>query len=322
MGTNSYVLYTLDKLIYKLIKQLQALLAEELGSKLISLWHYEAARTNVLPGAKEVLYYSNSHVLMHDDMCFRFAIEPGQHKVRVNLLEPNRIEHVRGVAAMSGDEAVECALQEVLKGAELVNGLECKLNCATSKVSYVLETEDSFVSAAMLARRGKRGEPGAPAAAAKARAAKFREWMVKRGGEIKAEEAEAAAEAAAKEAVRAATKAAREAEEAKEQQQEEEEGMAGEDGDDDGDDDGEGADAEDGDGDAAMADADGDYIGMEEESEEEEEDGGDGTGNRDKEMEDGQTHNSLMDVLAAAGESGEEEEEGIATEDDDDEDDK
>lgn len=30
-GTNSYVLFTLDKLIYKLVKQFQAILADELG---------------------------------------------------------------------------------------------------------------------------------------------------------------------------------------------------------------------------------------------------------------------------------------------------
>ena len=44
-GTNSYVLFTLDKLIYKMVKQTQAIVADELAMKLVDLHRYEASRS-------------------------------------------------------------------------------------------------------------------------------------------------------------------------------------------------------------------------------------------------------------------------------------
>lgn len=43
---------------------------------------------------------------------------------------------------MSPDES--SALCMVMEGARIINGLECKIACNSSKISYVLDTEDLF----------------------------------------------------------------------------------------------------------------------------------------------------------------------------------
>ncbi|KAK1326115.1 Paired amphipathic helix protein Sin3-like 4 [Acorus calamus] len=41
---------------------------------------------------------------------------------------------------MHGDES--SATLDIMEDIQILNGLECKLSCSTSKVSYVLDTED------------------------------------------------------------------------------------------------------------------------------------------------------------------------------------
>ena len=41
---SSYVLFTLDKLVLKVVKQMQLVLAEEQSHRLVELWKYEDAR--------------------------------------------------------------------------------------------------------------------------------------------------------------------------------------------------------------------------------------------------------------------------------------
>lgn len=41
---SSYVLFTLDKLVQKVVKQVQLVLQEEQSHRLVELWRYEAAR--------------------------------------------------------------------------------------------------------------------------------------------------------------------------------------------------------------------------------------------------------------------------------------
>ena len=43
-GTGSYVLFTLEKLVYKVVKQMQTLLTDDLTHKLYDLYQYEHAR--------------------------------------------------------------------------------------------------------------------------------------------------------------------------------------------------------------------------------------------------------------------------------------
>ncbi|WZZ30241.1 hypothetical protein YC2023_013642 [Brassica napus] len=117
-GNQSYVLFTLNKVIYKLVKQLQAVVADEMDNKLIQLYEYEKSRK---PGRVIIdsVYYENARVLLHDENVYR-----------------NRRPY-------SGLDDLE-ALCKAMEGVEVVNGLECKMSCSSYKVSYVLDTEDFF----------------------------------------------------------------------------------------------------------------------------------------------------------------------------------
>jgi paired amphipathic helix protein Sin3a len=101
IGTQSYVLFTLDKLIYKLVKQvkgigfpstfsfssflpflplsshqivlyfpqLQTVAADEMDNKLLQLYAYEKSRK---PGRLvDIVYHENARVLLHDENIYR-----------------------------------------------------------------------------------------------------------------------------------------------------------------------------------------------------------------------------------------------------------
>jgi len=97
VGIQSYVLFTLDKLIYKLVKQvtyiissflsfqqltifptikmclilfqLQAIAADEMDNKLLQLYAYEKSRK---PGKfVDIVYHENARVLLHDENIYR-----------------------------------------------------------------------------------------------------------------------------------------------------------------------------------------------------------------------------------------------------------
>ncbi|KAI8473859.1 MAG: hypothetical protein J3K34DRAFT_391529 [Monoraphidium minutum] len=232
LGANSYVLFTLDKLVYKLVKHAAAMVADDQTMRLCELYRYEVARR--APPAEEV-YRANTHLFMPDDAnCYRFELtrrpaggaaaaapalkqedgaaappqqngaaaavkaEPGAASggsgggegggggggvaLGVVLMDPDRVEvhpggldsafagYMRGFMAApaggplaardgrvllpraarrggfggegEGGEGAGGALMAALGGVKVSNGLECKISCATSRVSYVLDTED------------------------------------------------------------------------------------------------------------------------------------------------------------------------------------
>jgi paired amphipathic helix protein Sin3a len=69
IGTQSYVLFTLDKLIYKLIKHLQAVAADEMDNKLQQLYAYEKSRKP--EKFLDAVYYENALVLLPDEDIYR-----------------------------------------------------------------------------------------------------------------------------------------------------------------------------------------------------------------------------------------------------------
>ncbi|KAI3875144.1 hypothetical protein MKW92_034901 [Papaver armeniacum] len=175
IGTQSYVLFTLDKLICKLVKQLQTVAADEVDSKLLQLQTYENSRR---PGKfVDLVYHENARVLLHDENIYRFECTSSPTHLSIQLMDCSREKPE--VTAVSMDphfssylhsdflsvlpdrkEAHDVflhrnkrkyALGEEISGAynamdgvRVVNGLECKISCVTSKVSYVLDTEDFF----------------------------------------------------------------------------------------------------------------------------------------------------------------------------------
>jgi len=212
LGANSFVLFTLDKLVYKLVKQLQALLTDDTASKLLLLHAYEAARA---PGAAggdhsagtappplldDAQYAANVAVLLGDEVAFRIASaeagatlhlqvvdcgtearQPGVDTAAGGPLEPRFGDYLRRFlqsgAPAAGDPSGALApppavtdddeeqpddddtpqprrvfLARTLRppvggSVRCANGLECKVSCVHSKVSYVLDTEDVLVAA-------------------------------------------------------------------------------------------------------------------------------------------------------------------------------
>lgn len=175
IGNQSYVLYTLDKLIYKLVKQLQAVATDEMDSKLLQLYDYEKSRK---PDKYiDSVYYENAHVLLHDENIYRFECSSGPSQLSIQLMDDGNVKPE--VVAVSVDpyflsylhneylsvfpirkesptvlmrrnkrkyaETDECsAACMAMEDVDVINGLECKMSCNTSKISYVLDTEDFF----------------------------------------------------------------------------------------------------------------------------------------------------------------------------------
>jgi len=166
LGNNAYMLFTLDKLLLKLMKQLQALQNDDLSMKLRALYAYEKSRGTAF---RDDVYHANACVLLHEETCYR--IEYGEGQMSLQLMEGGLDKSELSVGAMdstfaeylylflqsqasrddkrgvfltrnlrNGGEKEEESLVEVC----VYNGLECKISCNTSKVSYVLDTEDLF----------------------------------------------------------------------------------------------------------------------------------------------------------------------------------
>ncbi|CAK9139177.1 unnamed protein product [Ilex paraguariensis] len=70
IGNQSYVLFTLDKLIYKLVKQLQSVAGDEMDNKLLQLYEYEKSRG--IKKYDDSVYCENTHVLLHEGSIYRF----------------------------------------------------------------------------------------------------------------------------------------------------------------------------------------------------------------------------------------------------------
>uniref|UniRef100_A0A7S0GW34 Histone deacetylase interacting domain-containing protein n=1 Tax=Micromonas pusilla TaxID=38833 RepID=A0A7S0GW34_MICPS len=71
LGANSYVLFTLDKLVFKIVKQIQALAQDDVAAKLRRLAEYEKARG--IGAFSEAVYHANASVLLMDEPCYRIG---------------------------------------------------------------------------------------------------------------------------------------------------------------------------------------------------------------------------------------------------------
>ncbi|XP_024018495.1 paired amphipathic helix protein Sin3-like 2 isoform X1 [Morus notabilis] len=173
IGNQSYVLFTLDKVIYKLVKQLQTVVTDEMDNKLLQLYESEKSRK---AGMGDTVYYENARVLLHEENIYRLECSaPSRLSIQLmhNVnekpevfavsMEPNFSDYLnndllsvfpgkkephgltlkrnkRRFASLDESSAVSTALE----GVQLVNGLECKITCSSSKMSYIMDTEDFF----------------------------------------------------------------------------------------------------------------------------------------------------------------------------------
>ncbi|XP_028946701.1 paired amphipathic helix protein Sin3-like 4 isoform X2 [Malus domestica] len=172
IGTQSYLLFTLDKLIYKLVKQLQTVASDEMDNKLFQLYAFEKSRK--LGRFVDVVYHENARVLLYDENIYRIECASSPTRVSIQLMDfghdkpemtavsmdPNFSAYLhneflsvlpdkkeksgiflkRNKHKYNSDEL--SAICEAMEGLKVANGLECKIACHSSKVSYVLDTED------------------------------------------------------------------------------------------------------------------------------------------------------------------------------------
>ncbi|KDP45427.1 hypothetical protein JCGZ_09676 [Jatropha curcas] len=175
IGNQSYVLFTLDKLIYKLVKQLQTVATDDMDNKLLQLYEYERSRK--AGNSVDSVYYDNARFLLHEENIYRLEFSPAPSRLSIQLMdnvtekpevlavamdpnfaaylhndflsivsskkEPHGIVLQRNKRKYMGlDE--NSALCTAMEGVKTFNGLECKISCNSYKISYVLDTEDFF----------------------------------------------------------------------------------------------------------------------------------------------------------------------------------
>ncbi|CAL0311940.1 unnamed protein product [Lupinus luteus] len=176
IGTQSYLLFTLDQLIYKLVKQLQAVATDEMDNKLLQLYAYEKSRKS--GRFVDIFYHDNARVLLHDENIYRIQYSPGPMQLSIQLMDhghdkpevtavsmdPNFSAYLHrdflsvvpdkkerpGIFLKRNKRRYACddeVSSQAMDGVKVMNGLECKIACSSSKVSYVLDTEDFLVRA-------------------------------------------------------------------------------------------------------------------------------------------------------------------------------
>ncbi|KAL8229153.1 hypothetical protein R6Q57_014053 [Mikania cordata] len=172
LGNQSYVLFTLDKLIYKLVKQLQIVVGDEMDNKLLQLYKYEKSRKT--DRFVDSVYYENAHVLLHDENIYRFQSSSGSCCLTIQLMDdenekselvavsmdPSFAAYIHndflsletgrklsGVLMQRNKRQFSDLNESFMEGTHLINGLEYKMSCSSSKISYVLDTEDYFFRA-------------------------------------------------------------------------------------------------------------------------------------------------------------------------------
>ncbi|MBA0829378.1 hypothetical protein Goarm_013987, partial [Gossypium armourianum] len=164
IGNQSYVLFTLDKLIYKLVKQLQAVAADEMDNKLLQLYEYEKSRKHWK--TMDSVYYENARVLLHEENIYRLKCSSSPSRLSIQLMdnviekpeafavsmEPNfsAILHNDFLSVFPGKKEPHGIILKrnkknyanldefdatcmAMEGVELVNGLENKIACNSYK---------------------------------------------------------------------------------------------------------------------------------------------------------------------------------------------
>ncbi|CAA0834734.1 Paired amphipathic helix protein Sin3-like 4 [Striga hermonthica] len=173
IGAQSYVLFTLGKLIHKLVKQLQTIASDEMDNKLLQLYSYERSR-NTKSFSDEV-YHVNARVLLPNDNLYRIECLPCPTRLTIQLMRKEHEKFESIAVSMdhefaaylknelltvvpertwkhglylkrnkkklyNGDESFD--FEKAMEGLVIHNGVKMKVNSLTKKVAYVLATED------------------------------------------------------------------------------------------------------------------------------------------------------------------------------------
>ncbi|GFP91557.1 paired amphipathic helix protein sin3-like 4 [Phtheirospermum japonicum] len=171
IGAQSYVLFTLDKLIHKLVKQLQTIASDEMDNKLLHLYAYERSR-NPNSFCDEV-YCANARFLLPDDNLYRIECLPCPARLTIQLMrnehdkfEPTAVSMDPDFAAYLTDELLAVVpekmgkpgvylkrnkkklyngdessdFEKAMEGLIVHNGMEMKVNSITKKLQLPMAT--------------------------------------------------------------------------------------------------------------------------------------------------------------------------------------
>ncbi|KAK4481866.1 hypothetical protein RD792_012777 [Penstemon davidsonii] len=173
IGAQSYILFTLDKLIHKLVKQLQTIASEEVDNRLLQLYAYERSRNP--EKFADAVYHENARFLVPEDNLYRIECLHCPTRLTIQLMkneldkpevtavsvDPNFTAYLnnellsvvperRGKSGIflkrnkrknsTGDEISDTC--RAMEGLITYNGLEIKISSTTFKAAYVLDTED------------------------------------------------------------------------------------------------------------------------------------------------------------------------------------
>ncbi|KAF9666412.1 hypothetical protein SADUNF_Sadunf16G0226700 [Salix dunnii] len=164
IGNQSYVLFTLDKLIYKLVKQLQTVASDEMASKLLQLYEYEISRKS--DNFNDLVYYDNMRFFLHEENIYRLEFSSAPSVLSTQLMdnatekpevlavcmdptfsaflhndylfvypgkmESNNITLLRNKRKYAGLDEFS-ALSMAMEDVKMFNGLECKVACNSCK---------------------------------------------------------------------------------------------------------------------------------------------------------------------------------------------
>ncbi|AEE33637.1 unnamed protein product [Arabidopsis thaliana] len=173
IGAQSYVLFTLDKLVQKFVKHLHAVAADETDTKLLQLYAYENYRK---PGRFfDIVYHENARALLHDQNIYRIEYSSAQTRLGIQLMnswndqpevtavtvEPGFANYLqndflsfvsdeekpglflkRNKAKLSGPGEESLGMSRALEGLNIINEVECKIACSSFKVKYEPHTAD------------------------------------------------------------------------------------------------------------------------------------------------------------------------------------
>lgn len=202
-GINAYVVFTMEKLLHHIVKQLHMILADDLCSSLVALQAYEASRSN---GCVEEVYRAHSARLLEDERCFKLVFTTKGQTARMDvwledkqgeeeLLAPRKEryqQYVDGYLQTSApdDEAAPkgvflprnckavASRPNVLQNVEVANHLQCKMCLRTFRIFYVEDTEDTFYRPGGLSQ--------AMAVSPAPRAARWQAWAARRLAQLPA----------------------------------------------------------------------------------------------------------------------------------------
>ncbi|KAL3629289.1 hypothetical protein CASFOL_026511 [Castilleja foliolosa] len=164
IGNHSYMLFTLDKLIYKLVKQLQTISGDELDCKLLQLYEYEKFRKP--EKFIDSVYYENVNVILHEENIYRLECTSEPSCLSIQLMDDGNVKsevvavsvdpkfatylHEEYLSSNNGknessevmmkrslqkcsNEDESTALYKAMENVRIMNGLECKMSASSSK---------------------------------------------------------------------------------------------------------------------------------------------------------------------------------------------